>query len=108
MQVCQAAWKIIYDVSHNSTLKMVSEVKQGDLEHKYRNRKAPVKQSKQTYVHFWLDSLFKEIADMMPDTRGRIIQHLPEWMTYKWIHRKLCNETTSEGNVNVLYVLAVR
>ena len=79
MQVCQAAWETLYHVSHMSTLKLVKQVKLGDLDPTTRPLKTGTKETKQDYVKSWLDTFFKSIADIMPDNNGRESQHLPEW-----------------------------
>ena len=108
--MCQVAWETLYNVSHiMSTLKLVKQAKLGDLDPTNRPLKTGAKETKQDYVQFWLlDTFFKSIADIMPDSNGRESQHLPEWMTYKWIYEKLCSDTPSEGNAAVPYVMFVR
>ena len=108
MQVCQVAWEKLYNVSHMSTVQLVKQVKLGDLDPTNRLVKTGSKETKQDYVQSWLDTFFKNIADIMPDSNGRESQHLPEWMTYKWIYEKLCSDTPSEGNAAVPYVPKVR
>ena len=71
-----------------STVQLVKQVKLGDLHPTNRPVKTGAKETKQDYVQSWLDTFFKSIADIMPDSNGRESQHLPEWMTYKWITRE--------------------
>ena len=50
-----------------------------------RNIKATKKLTKASVVKSWLSTYFAKIAEQMPDSNGRETQHLPEWMTRKWI-----------------------
>ena len=95
-QVCQNAWETLYAVSHNSTLQMVREVKAGDHGEHKRVKKATVKLTKEAFVESWLDEFFTSVADIMPDANGRETQHLPEWMTYKWIHEKMLSARSTK------------
>lgn len=102
--MCQKAWELIYHVCHATTLRAVREVKLGDLKAHVRNKKAAKKLTKEAFVQSWMDVFFKRIADQMPDSNGREKQHLPEWMTRKWIFAEfLKDESTIKAGTYLAY-----
>lgn len=98
--MCQNAFRVVYDIVQNSLTQLVREVKAGDTTAHPRMEKSTTKLTKESYVESWLDVFFKGVADIMPDCNGRETQHLPEWMTYKWIYNKFLSDpnTILQGN----------
>ena len=76
---------MIYSCSHDTTLKIVKEVKIGDLSMPKRLQKATKKFTKESFVEIWLDNYFSKVADIQPDSYGRETLHLPAWMTHSWL-----------------------
>ena len=90
-QVCQRAWEVIYDVSHQQTVLLVREVGQGDMQMPRREPKVMKNDCKSAHVKHWLKCFFENIADRMPDDsnkHGKETMHLPSWMTKNWIHSR--------------------
>ena len=91
IQVCQAAWEVIYCCSHERTTQLVREVTCGNMEQPKREPKVSKKECKADTIRNWLTIFFDGIADRMPDDNnqhGRESWHLPAWMTKYYIHKQ--------------------
>ena len=104
-QVCQKAWEIIYDVSHEKTLQLTREVKLGDLQEPKRLAQESFTETKADVVDNWMDKYFEKVADYMPD-RDSI--HLPAWMTQSWLHEEFLKNmrTRTRGKLKILFLLS--
>ena len=84
-QICQKAWEVIYNVSHEKTLQLSREVKLGDVTEPKRSIQEKFTSTKSETVDNWMDLYFEKVADHMPDKNS---MHLPTWMTQAWLHEE--------------------
>ncbi len=84
-QVCQKAWEVIYNVSHEKTIQLSREVKLGDVTGLKRSIQEKFTTTKFETVDNWMNLYFEKVADHMPDKNSA---HLPAWMTQAWLHGK--------------------
>ena len=84
-QVCQKAWEVIYNVSHEKTLQLSREVKLGDVTKPKRSIQEKCTTTKSETVDNWMNLYFEKVADNMADKNSA---HLPAWMTQAWLHEE--------------------
>ena len=84
-QICQKAWEVIYNVSHEKTLQLSREVKLGDVTEPKRSIQEKFTTTKSETVDNWMNLYFEKVADHMPDKNS---SHLPAWMTQAWLHEE--------------------
>ena len=84
-QICQKAWEVIYNVSHEKTLQLSREVKLGDVTEPKRSIQEKFTTTKFETVDNWMNLYFEKVADNMPDKNSA---HLPAWMTQAWLHEE--------------------
>jgi hypothetical protein len=83
--ICQKAWEVIYNVSHEKTLQLSREVKLGDVTEPKRSIQEKFTTTKSETVDNWMNLYFEKVADHMPDKNS---SHLPAWMTQAWLHEE--------------------
>ena len=84
-QICQKAWEVIYNVSHEKTLQLSREVKLGDVTEPKRSIQEKFTTTKSETVDNWMNLYFEKVADHMPDKKSA---HLPAWMTQAWLYEE--------------------
>ena len=105
--MCQKAFEFLYDISHETKLKIVREVLQGVVDDHKRVRKILQSESGEDAVRVWLNDFFKSHCDIMPmceNQHGSTDRHLPSSFSKKLIWEKYIDEMSrsKDGKFRVI------
>ena len=105
--MCQKAFEFLYDISHETKLKIVREVLEGVVDEYKRVRKIIHSESGEDAVRVWLKDFFESHCDIMPmceNQHGSTDRHLPSSFSKKLIWEKYIDEMSrsKDGKFRVI------
>ena len=104
LQICQKAFEFLYDVSHETKLKLVREVQNGVVGENKRMKKIIESPNKADQVQGWLTVYFEENCDIMPmcdNQHGKTDRHLPFFFTKTMVYKKFLSEGETQDPILV-------